>query len=138
MDELLTYTEMCKRTTLLSRFRYLKLGGELGAATFGFDRHLNQTFYASHRWKSVRDEVIVRDNGRDLGLDEWPIMDRVLVHHMNPLRVADILKWNEDRLFNPEYLICVSTSTHNAIHFGDERQLPRPIVERFPGDTDLW
>lgn len=134
-----TYTEMVKRTTLLSRFRYLQLGGELGAATFGFDRYLNQRFYASNAWKRVRDICIIRDNSRDLGLDEWPIMDRVLVHHMNPIKVQDLDpdNFNED-LLNPEYLICVSTATHNAIHFGDERQLPRPLVERSPGDTLIW
>lgn len=134
---MLTYTEMLKRTTLLGRFNYLKLGGELGAATFGFDRHLNQAFYASHLWKRVRDEVIIRDNGCDLGLAEHPILDRVLVHHMNPIRVQDLLDFN-DAILDPEYLICASTSTHNAIHFGDERQLPRPFVERRPGDTTLW
>lgn len=133
----LTYTEMLKRSTLLGRFRYLELGGALGAATFGFDRHLNQAFYASHLWKRVRDEVIIRDNGCDLGLAEHPILDRVLVHHMNPIRVQDLLDFN-DAILDPEYLICVSTSTHNAIHFGDERQLPRPFVERRPGDTTLW
>jgi len=132
-----TYTEMCKRTTLLARFRYLQLGGELGAATFGFDRHLNQAFYASHEWKRVRDIVIIRDNGCDLGLPEHPIIDRVLVHHMNPIKVQDLVDFNE-AILDPEYLICVSTSTHNAIHFGDERQLPRPFVERQPGDTNLW
>jgi hypothetical protein len=134
---MLTYTEMSKRTTLLARFRYLSLGGELGAATFGFDRHLNQKFYASHLWKQVRDIVIIRDNGCDLGVPDHLIMDRVLVHHMNPIKVQDLLEFNED-ILDPEYLICCSPATHNAIHFGDERQLPRPFVERFPGDTDLW
>lgn len=132
-----TYSEMVKRTTLLARFRYLSLGQEIGADTFGHDRHLNQAFYASHEWKRVRDIVIIRDNGCDLGLPEHPIMDRVLVHHMNPMQVSDLLDFNEDVL-NPEFLICVSISTHNAIHFGDERQLPRPFIERRPGDTTLW
>lgn len=132
-----TYAELQKRTAFLSRFRYLSLGGELGAATFGFDRHLNQAFYASREWKRVRDEVIIRDDGLDLGIPGHHIHDRVLVHHMNPIRVSDLLDFNED-ILNPEYLICVSTPTHNAIHFGDERQLPRPFVERTPGDTDLW
>jgi len=135
---MLTYTELQKRTAFLSRFRYLSLGGELGAATFGFDRHLNQAFYGSHKWKSVRDQVLIRDDGLDLGMPGHAIHDRVLVHHMNPLRVEDFINYDEDRLFNTEYLICVSPQTHNAIHFGDERQLPRPFVERSPGDTDLW
>ena len=137
MAEMLSYSELQKRTAFLSRFRYLSLGGELGAATFGFDRHFNQAFYGSQLWKSVRDEVIVRDDGCDLGVPGHGIHDRILVHHMNPIRVQDLVEFNED-ILNPEYLICVSTQTHNAIHFGDEKQLPRPFVERTPGDTDLW
>lgn len=134
---MLTYSEMRLRTDFIARFRYLELGGELGVATFGFDRHLNQAFYASHMWKSVRDEVIIRDNGCDLGMPGYEIHDRILVHHMNPIKREDILDFNED-ILNPEYLICVTTATHNAIHFGDEKQLPRPFVERYPGDTTLW
>lgn len=135
----LTYTELSKRTNMLSRFRYAVLGGELGVATFGYDRYLNQKFYASREWKRIRDEVIVRDNGCDLGIEGHGIHDRILVHHMNPIQVHDLNpdNFNED-LLDPEYLISVSTTTHNAIHFGDERQLPRPLVERFPGDTKLW
>ena len=138
MGELLTYTEMIKRDSFLSRFRYLSLGGQLGVSTFGFDRHLNQAFYGSYAWKRARDTVIIRDESCDLGHPEHPIMDLVHVHHMNPLRVEDLLHHDEDRLFNPEYLICVTTRTHNAIHFGDEKQLPRLLVERRPGDTKLW
>ena len=134
---MLTYTDLTKRDTFLARFRYAVLGGELGVATFGYDRHLNQRFYASHEWKRVRDAVIVRDNGCDLGVEGHGIHDRILVHHMNPIRVQDLTDFNED-ILNPEYLICVSTRTHNAIHFGDEGQLPRPFVERQPGDTKLW
>lgn len=137
IPELKTYAELQKRTAFLSRFRYLSLGGSIGAATFGFDRHLNQAFYGSKLWKDVRDSVIIRDDGCDMGLPGHGIFDRVLVHHMNPVRVQDLLHFNED-ILNPEYLICVSTQTHNAIHFGDERQLPRPFIERKPGDTDLW
>jgi hypothetical protein len=134
---MLTYTDLIKRDQFLSRFRYAMLGGELGVATFGFDRHLNQAFYASHEWKRVRDQVIIRDAACDLGVPGHEIMDRVLVHHMNPIRVEDLIHFNDD-LLNPEYLICVSTRTHNAIHFGDERQLPRPFADRQPGDTKLW
>lgn len=137
IPELKTYAELQKRTAFLSRFRYLSLGGSLGAATFGFDRHLNQAFYGSKLWKDVRDIVIVRDDGCDMGLPGHGIFDRVLVHHMNPIQVHDFINFNED-ILNPEYLICVSQQTHNAIHFGDEKQLPRPFVERRPGDTDLW
>ena len=137
IPELKTYAELQKRTAFLSRFRYLSLGGSLGAATFGFDRHLNQAFYGSKLWKDVRDIVIVRDDGCDMGLPGHGIFDRVLVHHMNPIQVHDFINFNED-ILNPEYLICVTQQTHNAIHFGDEKQLPRPFVERRPGDTDLW
>lgn len=134
---MLTYSEMVKRTSFVSRFRYLALGGELGVATFGYDRYLNQAFYGSPAWKSVRDQVIVRDEGCDLGVPDHIIHGRVLVHHMNPITVHDLTDFNPD-ILNPEYLICVSTRTHNAIHFGDESQLPQELVERRPGDTTLW
>jgi hypothetical protein len=132
-----TYSELAKRTTLESRFAYLKLSGEIGAATFGYDRPLNQAFYASYEWKRVRDYVIVRDQGCDLGIPGYEIHDKVLVHHMNPLGKNDLL----DRLgpeLDPEFLICVSPRTHNAIHYGDESLLPKPFVERTAGDTKLW
>ncbi len=132
-----TYTELMLRDTFLSRFKYLSLGGQIGVATFGFERHLNQDFYASREWKRVRDEAIIRDNGCDLGVPGYEIYDRVLVHHMNPIVIEDLRDFNED-ILDPEYLICVSTRTHNAIHFGDERQLPTPMVERRPGDTIGW
>lgn len=132
-----TYTELQKRTAFLARYRYLRLGGQLGAATFGYDRPLNQAFYTSREWKSIRDTVIIRDEGCDLGVVGHAIHGRLMVHHMNPIQVHDIVHFNED-ILNPEYLICVSQQTHNAIHFGDEEQLPRPFVERRPGDTDLW
>lgn len=134
---MLTYDELVKRDSFLARFRYAVIGGEIGIATFGFDRHLNQSFYASREWKQARDEAIIRDNGCDLGVPGHEIHDRILVHHMNPIRVEDLLGFNPD-ILNPDYLICVSTRTHNAIHFGDESQLPPPIVERMPGDTTLW
>lgn len=134
---MLTYSELAKRDSFLARFRYAVIGGEIGVATFGFDRHLNQSFYASREWKQARDAAIIRDNGCDLGVPGHEIHDRILVHHMNPIRVEDLLDFNPD-ILNPDYLICVSTRTHNAIHFGDESQLPPPIVERMPGDTTLW
>lgn len=132
-----TYSDLIKRSQYIARFRYLKLEGEIGAATFGYDRPLNQAFYSSFEWKRVRDLVIIRDQGCDLGVLDYPIHDKILVHHMNPMMVDDILHANAD-ILNPEYLICVSTRTHNAIHFGDESQLPKPFVERTPGDTKLW
>lgn len=134
---MLTYRELILRDSFLARFRYAVIGGEIGVATFGFDRHLNQSFYASREWKQARDEAIIRDNGCDLGVPGHEVHDRILVHHMNPISVEDLKDFNPD-ILNPDYLICVSTRTHNAIHFGDESQLPPPIVERTPGDTTLW
>lgn len=137
---MLTYSELILRDTLLGRYRYARLGGELGIATFGFDRYLNQMFYSSREWKQARDIAIVRDKSFDLGVPGWLITDRVLVHHLNPIKAEDLKDPNNinPALFDPEYLICVSTQTHNAIHFGDENQLPRELIERRPGDTDLW
>lgn len=137
-DVVRTYTELMKRGTLLSRFRYLALGGELGAETFGFERPLNQEFYRSSEWKSIRNHVIVRDDGCDMGLAGFPIYDKPFVHHMNPLVPRDLLERDWERLTNPEYLICVSHRTHNAIHFSDERLLPQPVIERRPGDHLAW
>lgn len=132
-----TYSELIKRDAFHSRFKYLVLGDAIGAATFGYDRPMNQDFYHSFEWKRIRDHVIVRDQGCDLGVSGHEIHDRVLVHHMNPITTRDLIHFNED-ILDPEYLICVSTRTHNAIHFGDESQLPTPFVERRPGDTKLW
>lgn len=134
---MLTYRDLILRDSFLARFRYAVIGGEIGVATFGFDRHLNQSFYASREWKQARDEAIIRDKGCDLGVPGHEIHDRILVHHMNPISVEDLKDFNPD-ILNPDYLICVSTRTHNAIHFGDESQLPPPFVERTPGDTTLW
>lgn len=132
-----TYTGLSARSTFLSRFNYLSLGGRIGEETFGFERFLNQSFYSSREWKQTRDVVIIRDNGCDLGVPGHDIYDKVFVHHMNPIQKRDLIHFNED-ILNPEYLICVSFRTHNAIHYGDESQLPLPFVERKPGDTILW
>lgn len=132
-----TYSEMIKRDAFLSRYKYLALGGEIGIATFGYDRPMNQDFYHSFEWKAVRDHVIIRDQGCDLGVPGHGIHDRVLVHHMNPIQQHQLVHFDEN-ILDPEFLICVSTRTHNAIHFGDESQLPQPLVERRPGDTKLW
>jgi hypothetical protein len=134
--ELLNYTNLSKRTEFLPRFRYLSIGAQVGAKTFGYDRHLNQGFYGSYAWRQVRDLVLIRDDGCDLGVPGHEIHDRVYVHHMNPIQVQDLTDFNPD-ILNPEYLICVSHQTHNAIHFSDEKQLPRLFVEREPGDTTL-
>lgn len=119
------------------RFEYLKLGGSVGHATFGFDRWINQTFYRSREWKSARRDVILRDNGLDLGCSGYEIHNAPLVHHMNPISVDDIAHGAE-WIFNPEYLITTTQKTHNAIHYGDRSLLRQPPVERRPGDTKLW
>jgi hypothetical protein len=132
-----TYSEFRRLDTFQDRFDYLKLNGAVGAATFGFDRHLNQTFYRSALWRRTRRDVIARDLGCDLGFEGREIFDRVYVHHMNPMTVEDITHSNLDVL-DPEFLICVTQLTHNAIHYGDERLLKKDYVERTPGDTKPW
>lgn len=132
-----SYSDLSRFSTFEERFAYLKLGGVVGAATFGFDRYLNQEFYRSTLWKQTRNHVIARDYGCDLGIDGREIFDAVYVHHMNPMTPDDIKHSNVD-ILDPEYLICVAHRTHNAIHYGDESLLPKPVVARRPGDTKLW
>lgn len=133
----LNYTELCRLDSFEDRFEYLKLPGEVGIATFGFDRYLNQTFYTSSTWRRVRRDVLIRDNGFDLGCDDRPVNGKALVHHMNPIREEDIVHRNPD-ILNPEYLITVSHTTHNAIHYGLDVR-PQPVfVNRRAGDTKLW
>lgn len=134
-----TYSELKKLKSFEERYFYLKLTGQVGKETFGFDRYLNQALYTCPRWRKVRDKIIVRDNGCDLGLEGFDIPDRIIVHHMNPVLLKDIEEENDD-VFNPEFLISTSHDTHNAIHFGDDKKLkvlyfPR---ERHRGDTCLW
>jgi len=123
--------------TFAERFDYLKLKGILGSVTFGFDRWINQRFYKSHEWQTVRNAVIVRDHGCDLGILGYEIESGLIVHHMNPLSVSD-LTHGEEWVIDPEFLITTALNTHNAIHYGDENQLPRGLVERKAGDTKLW
>lgn len=132
-----TYTELMKLPTFEERFEYLKLDGIVGTDTFGFDRYLNQQFYHSQEWQRIRDQVIIRDNGCDLGVDGYYIRGRVYIHHMNPIGQHDVLSHNA-LLTDPEYLICVSHDTHNAIHYGDATKLARDPVERKPNDTCPW
>lgn len=132
-----TYSELIHLPTFEERFQYLKLSGAVGKETFGFDRYLNQNFYRSAAWKRVRDQVIVRDNGCDLGIDDRIIYGKILIHHMNPINDRDILDLT-DILLNPEYLICVSHITHNAIHYSDESLLPSEPIVRFKNDTCPW
>ena len=137
MRTIRTYSELIRLPTFEERFRYLKLDGLVGKDTFGFDRYLNQEFYRSKEWKEVRDFVIVRDNGCDLGMDDYEIVGRIYIHHMNPITVNDIVH-SSDFLLNPDYLVCVSHNTHNAVHYGDENLLVTAPVERRKNDTCPW
>ena len=137
MRTIRTYSELMRLPTFEERFRYLKLDGLVGKDTFGFDRYLNQEFYRSKEWKEVRDFVIVRDNGCDLGVDGYEIVGRIYIHHMNPITVNDIVH-SSDFLLNPDYLVCVSHNTHNAVHYGDEGLLVTAPVERRKNDTCPW
>lgn len=137
MMSIRTYSELISLPTFEERYQYLRLNGSVGKETFGFDRYINQNFYRSSAWKRVRDEVIVRDNGCDLGVEDRIIYEKILIHHMNPITDKDILNLT-DFLLNPEYLICVTHSTHNAIHYGDEDLLPKGPIIRTKNDTCPW
>lgn len=132
-----TYSELIKLPTFEERYRYLQLDGKVGEETFGFDRYLNQIFYKSKEWRSVRNHVILRDNGCDLGIEGREIHDRILIHHMNPITKEDILNRTEF-LMDPEYLISTIENTHNAIHYGDEDLLMKDPIERHKNDTCPW
>ena len=132
-----SYSELRRLSTLKERFKYLELRGMVGHSTFGFDRWINQEFYTSREWRSLRHEIIVRDEGCDLGIPGYEIHERLAIHHMNPMTAEDIERGNDD-ILNPEFLITVSHRTHNAIHYGDESLLPRPLIARTSGDTKLW
>ena len=134
-----TYTELCKLKTFRERYNYLRLGGRVGEATFGFDRYINQMLYASEEWKQTRRIVITRDCGCDLGIEDREIPDGVtiLVHHMNPISKDDIIN-NIEYVLNPEYLITTIKNTHDAIHYGDEELLYQDPITRSEGDTCLW
>ena len=137
MDKRLNVTELFRLKTFEDRYEYLKLGGSVGASTFGFDRYLNQRFYRSPEWLSARNEVIVRDNACDLGIDDREIYSDILVHHMNPICPEDLEDYNPD-ILNPEYLITTTLETHNAIHFGDKSLLYSLPPDRAPNDTVPW
>lgn len=132
-----TYSELSKLKTFEERYRYLRLNGKVGEETFGFDRWLNQRFYKDPEWLSIRDKVIIRDNGCDLGIKDRKITDRIIVHHMNPITKEDILR-RSDFLLNPDYLICTVKNTHDAIHYGDDSLLINEFVERSRNDTCPW
>ena len=132
-----TYSELITIPSYEERFKYLKLDGVVGEETFGFDRYLNQIFYNSDEWKSRRNDIIIRDNGCDMAMDDYEIKGRIYIHHMNPIAITDIIS-QSDFLLNPEYLVCVSFRTHQAIHYGDESLLVTAPIERKPNDTCPW
>lgn len=131
------YSELILLPTFEERYKYLQLNGVIGDETFGFDRYINQMFYRSQEWKQVRDYVIVRDNGCDLGVKGHEIRGKILIHHMNPIGIKDIQQVNKF-LLDPEYLITTMLSTHNAIHYGDESLLVTDPIERSKNDTCPW
>lgn len=132
-----TYSELSKLATFEERYSYLRLNGFVGKETFGFDRYLNQVFYKSSKWRSIRDFVIIRDNGCDLGIEGREIHGRIIIHHMNPITIQDITQQSEF-LLDPEFLISTIHETHNAIHYGDANLLIREPVERQRNDTCPW
>lgn len=138
MNRIRTYSELIQLQTFEERFEYLRLDGAVGEETFGFDRYLNQQFYQNDpEWKKVRRFVIMRDLGCDLGIEDREISGRVIVHHMNPITIEDLIN-RTDFLLDPEYLICTLDSTHNAIHYGDENLLMKGPVQRTKNDTCPW
>ena len=132
-----TYSELMKLDMFEERFEYLKVNGKVGEDTFGFDRYLNQVFYRSKEWKHIRDQIIFRDNGCDLGVEGYDIYGKIIIHHMNPIVIDDI-RHNSEFLLDPEYLICTTLSTHNAIHYGDYNLIDSSPIERKLNDTCPW
>lgn len=132
-----TYSELRRLETFEDRYDYLALNGVVGASTFGFDRYINQQFYHSTQWAQIRHHIIARDLGCDLGVEGFDIHARLIIHHMNPMTPRDIVG-ADSNILDPEFLITTQHRTHNAIHYGDKRLLPRQLAERRPGDTKLW
>lgn len=137
MKMIRTYSELITLPTFLERFEYLRLDGCVGVETFGYDRYLNQTLYRTAEWKRFRNKIIVRDNGCDLGCDGYEMFGKILVHHINPITVDDVLNRNP-KIFDPDNVISTCLNTHNAIHYGDESLLITEPIERKPNDTCLW
>ena len=137
MMSIRSYSELIALPTFEERFKYLQLNGQVGESTFGFDRYMNQVFYRSQKWKSIRDFVIIRDCGCDLGVEGYDIRGKIIIHHMNPLSTRDI-ETESDFLLNPDFLICTTHNTHNAIHYGDENLLVTAPIERTKNDTCPW
>lgn len=132
-----SYSELVRLPTFEERFEYLSLRGVVGRETFGFDRYLNQMFYRSREWKRLRHEIIVRDMGRDMGVEGFEIHEQIYIHHLNPMTVADV-ESSDPSILDPDNLISVTLRTHNAIHYGEAKLSPLVPIDRRPGDTKLW
>lgn len=132
-----SYSELMRLQTFEERFDYLKFSAKIGEKTFGYERYLNQMFYGTPEWRAFRREAIIRDNGCDLGLEGYDIPDRIEVHHINPI-TAEMIENNDPCLMDLENVICTSSRTHKAIHYGDKNLLPRLPIERRPNDTCPW
>lgn len=132
-----TYSELMSLETFEERYRYLRINGEVGAETFGCDRYLNQLFYSSDEWKRFRRNIIIRDMGCDLGIEDREIGGLIIVHHINPITIDDVLQ-RRKCLMDPENVICVSFNTHQAIHYGDDSLLIQGPIERKMNDTCPW
>lgn len=132
-----SYSELIRIDSFEERYEYLKLKSSVGKETFGFDRYINQQFYRSTQWKQIRNQVIARDLGMDLAMPGYEIYDRIIIHHMNPM-TADSINHADEDILDPEFLICTTHKTHNAIHYGDKNLLALPFVERNANDTKLW
>lgn len=132
-----TYSELITIPTFEERFEYLQLKGSVGKDTFGYDRHLNQVLYRSPEWKRLRNQIIIRDCGCDLACEGYDIHSKVLIHHLNPITVEDVLARSR-KVFDPDNLVCVSHNTHNAIHYGDVNLLVTGPIIRTKNDTCPW
>ena len=136
-DGIKSYSELITLPTFEERFEYLRLNGTVGSETFGHDRYLNQILYRSPEWKRFRHKIIIRDNGCDLACEGYEIYEKVLIHHINPITIKDILERNS-MVFDPENAVCTVLNTHNAIHFGDESLITKAPIKRSKNDTCPW
>ena len=137
MTSIRSYSELISIPTFKERYEYLRLFGKVGKETFGYDRYLNQVLYTSDEWRRFRRDIVIRDNGCDLGCEGYELQSRIIVHHINPITVKDVLN-RSHMVFDPDNVISVSHNTHQAIHYGDESLLPLLPVERSRYDTCPW
>lgn len=132
-----SYVELIRLSTFMDRYQYLRLDGRVGVETFGYDRYLNQILYHTPEWRRFRRDIIIRDKACDLGCEGYEIYDKILIHHLNPITVDDVLN-RDQKIFDPNNVISTSLNTHNAIHYGDERLLASEPIVRTKNDTCPW